>query len=206
MTIYYVPEIGSSGRYDLLQPFTKYSDNNVEYICRAIRHISDWLASNEEVKEIVYDSQGIDEAVWKNDVNRDARIVSLQSLAGQWVHVPEQYIRALPSADGIRYRSVLIGASLPMLPADLDLAGLMQDIKTLIDGRLGVASVVKTVDTSTIQLLEKDKHESLQQSRNQAINGAFNIYNQMVSYRNQVESLQLQLAALEDYIKQNHVP
>jgi hypothetical protein len=56
---YVLPVVGSSGYYELAHPFDALVMDKVEYTCKAVRRISDYLANNEDVKVAIYDKYGI---------------------------------------------------------------------------------------------------------------------------------------------------
>jgi len=204
MTFSILPVIGSSGFYDLAAPFDVEVIDKIEYTCKAIRRISDYLANNEDPKASIYDVYGIDEAVYEEDLSKDNYIVSLQSRKGHWLYVPSRYILSYPSVNGIPYRSVMLGVSLPPLPVSQDLTAVLSDIKDLVENSLGVSVAVRQVETSMNVLVDYNVHEVTQQERNIHIEGRSTLYARNVALREENDLLIQKVASLENYIKSNH--
>lgn len=203
MTLSILPVIGSSGFYELAAPFDVEVVDKIEYTCKAIRRISDYLANNEDPKASIYDAYEIDEAVYEEDLSKDTYIVSLQSRKGHWLYVPSRYILSYPSVNGIPYRSVMLGVSLPPLPVSQDLTAILSDIKDLVENSLGVSVVVRQVETSMIVLVDYSVHEATQQERNIHIEGRSTLYARNVALREENDLLIQKVASLENYIKSN---
>ena len=201
MTLRILPDVGSTGAYELAAPFDALVVNSVEYTCKAIRRISDYLANNEDVKKDVYTANGVNENIYDEDLAEDAYIVSLQSRVGHWVYVPYRYIISYPSVNGIRYRTVMIGVSLPSMPVSQDFSAITEDIKALVTTRLGVGCVVKTVDTSKVVLIAKDTHETKAIERRVRTNGEYTYYATSVKLRKENDALRTKVAELEQFIK-----
>lgn len=203
MTLSILPVIGSSGFYELAAPFDVEVVDKIEYTCKAIRRISDYLANNEDPKASIYDAYEIDEAVYEEDLSKDAYIVSLQSRKGHWLYVPSRYILSYPSVNGVPYRSVMLGVSLPPLPVSQDLTAILSDIKDLVENSLGVSVAVRQVETSMNVLVDYSIHEATQQERNIHIEGRSTLYARNVALREENNLLIQKVASLENYIKSN---
>lgn len=203
MTLSILPVIGSSGFYELAAPFDVEVVDKIEYTCKAIRRISDYLANNEDPKASIYDAYEIDEAVYEEDLSKDTYIVSLQSRKGHWLYVPSRYILSYPSVNGIPYRSVMLGVSLPPLPVSQDLTAILSDIKDLVENSLGVSVAVRQVETSMNVLVDYSVHEATQQERNIHIEGRSTLYARNVALREENDLLIQKVASLENYIKSN---
>lgn len=203
MTLSILPVIGSSGFYELAAPFDVEVVDKIEYTCKAIRRISDYLANNEDPKASIYDAYEIDEAVYEEDLSKDTYIVSLQSRKGHWLYVPSRYILSYPSVNGVPYRSVMLGVSLPPLPVSQDLTAILSDIKDLVENSLGVSVAVRQVETSMNVLVDYSVHEATQQERNIHIEGRSTLYARNVALREENDLLIQKVASLENYIKSN---
>ena len=201
-----LPVVGSSGFYKMAAPFDALVVNNIEYSCKAIRRISDYLANNEKVKEDVYEKQGLEESVYEEDLKSDTYIVSLQSRTGHWLYVPYRYILSYPSVNGVQYRSVMVGISLPAMPASQDLSAMISDVKDLVETTLGVTVAVKQVETSKVVMIPPDVHALKQQERAMAISSMNTLFaiNRQLQKTN--DALVMKVLALENYIKLNHTP
>lgn len=201
-----LPVVGSSGFYQFAAPFDLAAIDQVEYTCKAIRRISDYLANNEDVKADIYDANGLSDAVWEEDSIMDADIVSLQAQSGHWLYIPSRYVLAYPSVNGVPYRAVMIGISLPSMPLTQDFSAIKEDVKDLVDTALGVNSVVKHVETSKVVLIEHSVHETKQQERLVSSQGQTTLSAKLVKLRQENDLLLAKVAALETFIKTHHVP
>ena len=205
MSIPILPVVGSSGFYEFLAPFDVASINGIEYTCKAVRRISDYLANNEDVEKTVYIANSLNSSIWDEDSKKDAYIVSLQSQSGHWLYVPYRYITAYPSVNGIQYRTVMIGVSLPSIPVIQDLSAVEADVKDLVEHALGLTVVVKHVETSRVVMVPYDKHILKEQERN-VIRATQSTYTaKIVKLRSENNGLLAKVRELEEYIKLHHV-
>lgn len=200
-----LPAIGSRGYYSLAAPFDTLAANNVEYTCQAIRRINDYLANNEDVKATLYLAQGLTEAVYEQDALENAYIVSLQSRQGHWLYVPYRYVLAYPSTNGVQYRSMMVGVSLPALPASQDLTAVLSDVKLMVDAWLGINCAVRLVETSKVMLVPHDVHIQKKIQRTMQTQGKVTLYAQNVALREENAALLAKLAQLEAYVKDHYV-
>lgn len=165
MTTLILPTIGSSGYFKLKAPLTTLIIENEVYTCRAIRTLNDYLANNEDPLMDVYKNYGLTDADYQTDLATNASIISLQSDSSHWLYIPAKYLESYPLTNGIPYRTVMIGISLPSLPVDRDLAYVSTDLTNLIKDRLGVVPVIKQVETSRPVLVSKEIHDQLTAQR-----------------------------------------
>lgn len=201
---YILPIVGSSGYYELASPFDALVTDRIEYTCKAVRRLSDYLANNEDAKSAIYDKYGI-ASIYEEDVVSDAYIVSLQSRTGHWLYVPYRYILSYPSPNGVRYRTVMLGVSLPALPVSQDLNAVMSDLKDMVQGVLGVDVVVKMVETSKPVLVTTDAHEQTRLRRSIRVLAEGSLHTENVRLRNEAASLRAHIAELESYIKSKNL-
>lgn len=160
-----IPAIGAEGFYELLAPLDILIKQGEKYTCRAIRNISDYLANNEDVKTNVYDEYGLVSTVYDDHVLTNMEIISLQSELGHWVYVPVSYIAKYPDVNGVIYRTMMLGISLPSLPVDRDLSNLQTDVANLVQDSLGLTVNSKLVETSKPVLVDQDTHDQLTADR-----------------------------------------
>jgi len=204
MTLRVLPIVGSKGFYELATPFDALAVDTVEYTCKAIRRISDCIANSEDIKTVIYDANSIDENIYDEDLAEDAYIVSLQSGTGHWLYVPYRYIIAYPSPNGVPYRSVMFGVSLPSIPASQELNALLLDVKALVEARLGVSVAVRLTETSKVSLIPIETHLAKQNEREAKKMGENSYFAASVRLRRENDLLIEKVAALEQFIKINH--
>lgn len=201
-----LPVIGSSGFYTLAAPFDVEVVAKIEYTCMAIRRISEFTANNVDVREDIYTPRNISEAVWREDSESDAYIVSLRSRTGHWLYVPARYILNYPSVNGIQYRSLMLGISLPSLPISQDVTALLAELKDMAESSLGVTVAVKQVETSKVVLVDHETHVAKQQARTAASQGLTTMRAKNVKLTQENAALLARLAELENYIATHYVP
>lgn len=200
MTAPILPVIGGSGSYNLAAPFDALAVNNVEYVCKAIRRISDYLANNEDVKENVYTANGVSDAIYEEDIAADAYIVSLQSMAGHYLNIPARFILSYPSVNGVPYRSLMIAVALPALPVAQDLSFLVAEITDIVAHGIGAAPNVRLVETSKVVQVSTEDHQVTQQRRAQASAGETTLTAKNVRLQAENAALLQRLQTLEQYI------
>lgn len=205
MTGKVIPVVGSLGYYELAAPFDTDVVHHIEYRCKAVRRLSELIANNETPWESLYQPKGIEETIYEEDLAEDAYVVSLQSNQGQWLYVPYRYILSYPSTDGIPYRSLMIGISLPALPVSQDLNGLYLDLKDIVENFLGASVLVKPVETSKRVLVPAEVHATKLEERAQRRSAENSLYAQNVALQRTNQMLTERLAALEQYIATHHV-
>lgn len=197
-----IPVIGSQGFFDLQAPFNAQLVEGLEYTSRAVRALSDYIANNEDPWETIYNPNGIQESVYKEDLKQNAYVVSLQSSTGHWLYVPERYVLHYPSVNGVPYRSVMIGVSLPSMPVEQDFGYLLTDVKSLVDSALGVSSTVRTVETSKVVLIPRETHDIKRQERLQNSINHRTMHDRIVDLTTKNTAMTTKIRQLEDYILQ----
>ena len=200
MASYIIPNVGSSGFFQLSAPLDTLITSNEKYICKSLRKLSDYFASNENPKADIYDKYGIDEAIYNDDLANDTIIASLQSDKGHWLYIPVRFFVSYPDPNGIQYRTMGLGISLPSIPVDKDLSFLITDLKNLVMDSLGVSCEIKPVETSRIMLVTSEDHTIISAQRDMNINGMVTDRSKYMSTLSQLDSALLKIQELEAYI------
>jgi uncharacterized protein YqgV (UPF0045/DUF77 family) len=198
-----IPTIGTSGFFQLREPFATLIDGTVRYTCQAIRRVSEYVANNEQVKEDVYDKYQLGDDVWLEDMNSDAMILSLQSETGHWLYVPVRYNISYPNTNGIPYRSIAIGINLPALPANRDFSDVITALQNVIRDTLGVDSKVKIIETSKVSLIDSDIHAQKNAERELVRSTTATDRSNYMSTLQQLTRAIDKIAELENHILQN---
>lgn len=200
-----IPTIGSSGYFILRAPFDSLILNGERYTCKAVRKISDYLVNNETPLADIYVANGLTEVQYDEDLKNDVSIVSLQASTGHWVYVPATYITQLPVVNGIAYRSLMLGVSLPPMPADKNLTHVETAVKNVITDLLGVAAGTKFVETSKVVLIDSAKHKTTQAARDAIIAGNTTDRSRLNQALTTIDQLVQKIAVLEQYIEDHQV-
>lgn len=199
-----IPNIGTSGYYELRTPYDTLIVENERYTCKAVRKISDYLANNEDVKKDIYTKYTLGDTEYDIDAASDMPIVSLQSTKGHWLYVPAKYIITYPIANGIPYRSFAVGVSLPAMPANRDYSFIKTEISNLVTDVLGVTASIEFVETSRVTQIPSDKHTQVTADRQARMNGQATDRSRYKSLLTAHQTALDKIAALEAYIKLKH--
>lgn len=200
---YVVPTVGSSGFFELREPFNSKIDKNVRYTCQAVRRLSAFIADNEDVKKSIYDENKIAEDVYMEDLANDTQVASLQGETGQWLHVPIRFIIAYPNTNGIKYRTMAFSVGLPAMPVDKDMSAVHTAIANVVKELLGVNCVVENVETSKVTLVSSEKHNAKQIERAMVTGIPTTDRGLYMRTLRQLEDANGQIAALEAFIIAN---
>lgn len=198
-----IPTVGATGFYDLRSPFDTKILSNERYTCQAVRKLSDYLADNATPLESIYLEAGLTEQDYDDDLAQDMLILSLQAQTGHWVYVPTSYLITQPIVNGIPYRAVMVGVSLPPLPADKDLSNLLTAIAELTLETLGVSPVIKVVETSRVVLVNTLTHETTQLQRDALIGTGLTDRSRYMSTLTRLQQALQKIEQLELYIETN---
>lgn len=196
-----IPSIGTSGSYTFKSPLDVLTTGPERFTCKAVRNLSDYIANREDPEKNIYIANGLTSNDFDTDILVDMPIVSLQSDIGHWVYIPARFILTYPITNGIPYRSVMIGASLPSIPADRDVSFLLTDIANIIKDSLGVDSIMKVVETSRVILVPKETHDLETANRKMKANYRPTDRVKYMELLTQHNTALEKITALEDYIK-----
>lgn len=200
-----IPTIGSSGYFVLRSPFDSLILTGERYTCKAVRKMADFITNNEKPLDDIYIANGLTEVQYQEDLKNDVVIVSLQAATGHWVYVPATYINTLPLVNGIPYRTLMLGVSLPALPADRDLSHLEVSVKNLVTDSLGVLALTKFVETSKVVLIDSDKHRLTEATRAAVSDGGVTDRARLGKALLDNQRLLQQIQILQDYIKDKDI-
>jgi len=196
--------IGSTGSFELKTPFDIKASAEERFACKAIRKISDYIANNENPKDDIYIANGLTETNYETDAALDEHIVSLQSDTGHWLYIPSSYILTYPLVNGIPYRSIMIGISLPSIPVNKDLSNIKTDIINLIKDTIGIEPIIKEVETSRTILLSKEDHDDIEMNRAIISAGRVTDRSRYMSLVQNYQTALDKIIELEAFIMNNH--
>lgn len=203
MKRYIVPDVGSRGKFYLNPPLQQLPSAGEEYTCQAIRKLSDYVANNEDPLTDIYKEYELTEDDYKKDLAEDMLIASLQSDSGHWLYVPVKYIQTQPDANGVPYRTLMIGVSIGAQPVQSDFTHIEDEIRDIVIKTLGVSPVIKQVQTSKPVLIPVDKHEEMVAARlhrtQQALTDGLKYRGLQLQHQQALDTIRI----LEDYIRQN---
>jgi hypothetical protein len=200
-----IPPIGSAGAFQALTPFNTTVNGTTHYECKAVRRFIDIIHEGVDPFAEYYVPAGLSQSKYDEDYKLGACIVSLVSTAGTWVHVPTTYIESYPNVGGIPYTAVVLGINLGAIPDMLDLTAVKAAIVEIVHDYIGVTSSVMAVKTSITQNLSYNDHTSIEAARQAEVTATVTERARRIAAQAQVATLQQQLTALQNYIR-DHLP
>ena len=198
-----VPTVGMSGLYTLKEPYTGLLRPQVEYSCIAVINLSGALAAGEDPLNDVYLANGDTEASYQADLDANHCLVTLKSGTGDVIQVPNSALSGLPSADGIRYVSMMLGISLSALPADFDLTQLKQTISDVVFDSIGVRSTVFPGVVGSPIVLTHAQHEQIEAGRLANATAVLSDRAKVLKLQQERQALLDKIAVLEAYLVDN---
>lgn len=201
MNEYLVPTIGSTGYYEFSPPFSGIVAPGERLTCQAIRSISDYLASDEDPKTLIYEKYSLSDSSYESDTKENSLIVHLQSDVGHWYYIPASYIASFPKVDGIPYRSMMISISLPAIPLGKDLSNLEDDLKQHTMANIGVMPATKIIETSRVVMVSEQIHNASVAARRLNITAGVSLRSQLSEKNQQLQAALDKIQELENFIK-----
>lgn len=194
----YIPAIGASGYFELLTPFDTQIGTGERFTLKSVRTISEYLASNEDVFNEIYVTNGIDIA-YQNDLKNDIEILGIQSERGSWVYVPVTYVKCYPVANGIPYRTISIVIPIQPIPVDIDLTGLLSQLNQVVLSSLGISTDAKMVETSKVVLVDTVADANIKTTR-ALLKNSSTPYATILQLKNSLTVANDKVSSLENYI------
>ena len=198
--------VGQTGNFQLLNPFDTTLKTELQYTCIAIRKIKDYILDGIDVYTEIYKKMEISSLIYDDDVKNNTSIIHLQNDLGEVVKIPDRYFKDVPIADGVLYNVKVLGFSLGPLPKDLDLSYASQKCKELLLDILGVNSTPKVIIVSTDKVVSYEE-DVIAVAAREALRGTSNTErSKIIDLQNRLATATSKIMALEDYIKEKHIP
>ena len=173
MKISNIMSIGTEGSFSFLVPFNATMSTYVIYRILSISKLSSIKEQGLDPLNNIYIIGGLTEVDYINDLNNDVTIVQLGLGSGAY-YIPEGYISAGPSQDGVNYAKQSMGINLGTLPKDIDLTNLKLDIVELVKSHLGINCSIKNSDISNMSKIPYNIHNQFLTIRNSRITAGDN--------------------------------
>ena len=197
----YTPLIGDSGIFTLDDPFSVLVTPQVIYTVRSIRTMNDIIAAGALPYEKYYQPLGISQDKYLLDAGNNVCIIGLQAGTGEWIYVPQSYIKEPPKTTGVKYSSIVLGIGLGAIPDSLNLEFLETSIGEIVYSTLGINPKIKAVLVSQPAFIAHEKHERLEQARQAKITRKETDYAKVKRLEEENKLLRDKIAILEDFIK-----
>lgn len=144
----YTPKIGDKGIFKMLEPFDGERYNKV-YTVISLRSLKELLRERLEPKKTIYDRHGLTEEDFDHDLKNNTPIVVLEEAnMSSLLYVPASKITSPPISSGVRYTTKAISVNLGLLPEELYLDDIVEDIKSIVKDAVSVIPNVRIIKTS----------------------------------------------------------
>jgi hypothetical protein len=187
-------------------PFDTVINPRLIHECIGVETINGLLAKGMEPFADIYEPNSIDEDTFNTHADSNVRIITFQSATGEIHSIPELYVEALPDANGVPYRCIMLGISLSAIPDDMDITDLKTEVGDMIFDYLGVRSEIKEVAYGEPSILTQDEHAAVELARVANVTNNVSSRLKVVQLTATVDELTQKIQVLEDYIKANLPP
>lgn len=138
MAAYITPPLGSYGTYVLDEPFSSLLVPMVAYECISLRSIDEIIKHGIDPFALHYKPYGQTQEKYLADKANAVIIVTLRSSTGNYINVPNSYIKSYPLAGGIPYQVTGLVLDLGAIPTNMDLSPLMTKLADVTQGVIGI--------------------------------------------------------------------
>lgn len=199
-----LPDIGSSGLYELALPFSTRLIPNTQYVCRAIRKLNEIIAKGIDPYQEYYAPNGLSTPDYETDLNNGVCIVALQAGSGTWVYVPSSYILKFPNTNGVRYTVTALAVSLGAIPDGYNLTPLQGLIDSTVYAALGIHPTFKAIAVSNPAMVPAEDHVRLENARTANVSITEPLAARVARLTAENATLALKLQQAEEWIRNNH--
>lgn len=200
---YVLPCVGSTGVFEFYSPFDSKIDASEQLTVKAIRTISELESNSVDVLQDRYIKNGLLENDYRDDLEIDMHIVTIQSGYGLWYEIPARYIKNFPRFDGVSYSRRNLVVQLPFIEKSTPLDLLKTSISDIVTNHLGVDNEVAEVEVSTTIQLTDTEHRLTKHKRKQEMLASKPIIIENKELKAANQSLRDKIALLEQYIINN---
>lgn len=198
--------VGMKGVVIATAPFDAYVNPRLIHECIGVETIDGLLAKGDDPFTDIYEPVGLTEDQFNVDSDAGIRIITFQAATGEILYVPEVYIEAIPDANGVPYRCVMLGISLSAIPDDMDITDIKTEISDMVFNYIGVRSEIKEVAYGEPSILSPEEHAAVEQARISHITNNVSSRLRVTQLEAMVSDMSIKIQALENYIKDNLPP
>lgn len=194
------PPIYAEGIFTCYPPFDSKVDINTVYVVEAIRSFPEMERRDRDVFAEIYQPAELSEAIYNEDADAHAAIVTLKSTDGTLVFIPNTYIESYPGMAGLDYSRNVVVLDVGMIPATIDLALLKKDLLDVVVKNVG-AAVEVTIDKMRYEgNVTHEEHVKLETARRLAIRQHVPLQMQLDEANQRNDALQAQVDELIETI------
>lgn len=164
------PPLGAFGKYELKVPWV--TNNNVSYRCVSLRRVEEIVKSGKNVFTTFYEPMKLSQEVANVDIAAGVVFVGLLGSDGSRIYVPDTYIESYPDQTAVTYDYTVLSIDLGPQPSNIDLAPLMDEIKTMASNFTGVdvdTIIVGLGAAASSTMMTNEQHQASEDARKLAI-------------------------------------
>ena len=170
MAIRLTPPLGAYGKYELKTPWV--INSNISYRCVSLRRVEEIVKSGKNVFTTFYEPMKLTQDVANVDIAAGVVFVGLLGSDGSRIYVPDTYILSYPDQTAVTYDYTVLSVDLGPQPSNIDLAMLMDEIKTIASNFTGVSAdniIVGLGAAASTTMLTNEQHQAAEDARSLAI-------------------------------------
>jgi hypothetical protein len=198
------PLLHAKGVYEVSAPWTIAP--GIIYECIAIRSFVDLQKLGEDVFDLYYNPQGLDQIRYETDRILNANIITLISPTHPTIYVPDTFITKYPELNGVKYNRLVLSIDLGPLPDYEDLTFLKNQLQGVVSDVIGVVAEVKVHIAPSTGVVSQSDHTAAQNARQAAITARDTDYAKLLETESLVTDLRTQLTSYEAVFKEKILP
>lgn len=201
--------INLSGKFKLKLPFVALG--HVTYRIIAIREFADLYLRGVDVYNQYYLGYGVENGnlvngapfKFEDEAKNNVTIVTLEGNDDTIIYVPSSFIEDYPDKTDVVYSRLILSADLGVLPDNVPVDSILDDVKELIESRFGVTTSVNVVKAFTPRQPTVAEHTVLEASRVGAISSATNNYSENIKLKAALAKANESVRVLTDILVEN---
>lgn len=162
----YIPNVGESGAFTAIAPFSLISGR--QYECISVRQYAELEQGRIDVFATIYQPVGLTQADFDADLKDCPILIGLRSGLGEISYVPAKYLNQSPVLSGVAYQDVVVAMSLGPLPTLLPLEDFVEHLKDFVTRELGVVCEISVGRRPQTQHYTQLQHDALVAARTAA--------------------------------------
>lgn len=191
--------VGVSGNFEFQAPYNTKIPPDILLTVKTVSSITSLMTSGWNVDELYEDVA--DPTIFVADLQRDGKVLTLQSEAGDNYMVPQSLIVGYPRLDGVLYRNLALAVNVGPHPESKDFAPLQAAIETAVMEFLGVQTQAQLVATGAAYFVPEEEHTQLEIARRNAAPGLQSDPARIVALTHEVRDLTAIKLALEAEVR-----
>lgn len=196
-----VPPLNSAGVFTVTAPFTLESGKT--YTAIALREFKDLLNLQIDVYGRYYSPLGLSQAVYEQDYQANAVLVTLFSDDAPTVYIPSTYIASYPDLSATTFRHRILSLSLGAVPDSLPLDDFVAKMTALASDVVGIEPTVLQHTTSLSSVITREAANAFEAARQARIKDRTTEHAQLLASQTENAALRTRIALLEEVLIAN---